>query len=195
MTVIPRGENGSAAPRTPLWPPLAARGCSKARWSRSAASLASEAAVGEKTLRRHSANVTQARRCLHNILHGRRSAACTDQPSPLPQCHSGASAAWARARWTARRRPCAALPPMTFFLWLGGACQPAGARAPARSPGWQSADRHLQRCDRQHPVRGGCGLRGQRARGTAASWCAAPAPFARAPQEPAMIDHTSLRAF
>ena len=41
------------------------------------------------------------------------------------------------------------------------ACQPAGARAPARSPGWQSADRHLQRCDRQHPVRGGCGLRGQ----------------------------------
>ena len=33
------------------------------------------------------------------------------------------------------------------------------------------------------------------ARGTAASWCAVPAPFARAPQEPAMIDHTSLRAF
>ena len=78
-----------------------------------------------------SANVTQARRCLHNILHGRRSAACTDQPSPLPQCHSGASAAWARARWTARRRPCAALPAAHDVLPLW---PPANQLEPAHQP-------------------------------------------------------------
>ena len=33
------------------------------------------------------------------------------------------------------------------------------------------------------------------ARGTAASWCAVPAPFARAPQEPAMIDHKVCEHF
>ena len=142
MTVIPRGENGSAAPRTPLWPPLAARGCSKARWSRSAASLASEAAAGEKTLRRdqcqcHASTALLAQHIARPPLRGVHRPAIAAATMPFGGL-CGMGACPLDCSTTAVRRAAA-----HDVLPLGGACQPAGARGPrSRSPGWQSADRH-----------------------------------------------------
>ena len=79
---------------------------------------------------------------------------------------------------------------MTFFLWAA----PANLQEPAHQIAWMLIGIYSAViASILYAVAADSEAKG--ARGTAASWCAAPAPFARAPQEPAMIDHTSLRAF